>query len=157
MICNDAEKEAGFVDQIDNQPKVRNIKNFMIGPVYGDPVPGQAPEARKPNGIIQFINKRGDEPIGPADKRRFDEVSELLGMCIQNTSNVTKTIGVTLKLNSVMEKIGNIMAQNNQLNEEGPSIDLLNDVGKSMREIKEQSARLIEQRQKVRPSELQQP
>ena len=76
-------------------------------------------------------------------------------MCIQNTSNVTKTIGVTLKLNSVMEKIGNIMAQNNQLNEEGPSIELLQDVGRSMKDIKEQSAKLIEQRQKVRPSDFQ--
>jgi len=116
----------------------------MIGPVYGDPTPGQAPENRKPNGIIQFINKRGDEPISSADKRRFDEVAELLGMCIQNTSNVTKTIGVTLKLNSVMEKIGNIMAKNNKLNEEGPSSELLADVAKSMKDIKEQSTRLIE-------------
>jgi len=41
FICNDAEKESGFVDQIDNQPKVRNVKNFMIGPVYGELVPGQ--------------------------------------------------------------------------------------------------------------------
>jgi len=59
-ICNDAEKESGFVDQIDNQPKVRNVKNFMIGPVYGDVQPGQSLEQRKPNGIIQFINKKGD-------------------------------------------------------------------------------------------------
>jgi len=58
-------------------------------------------------------------------------------MCIQNTSNVTKTIGVTLKLNSVMEKIGNIMNQNTALNEEGSTIELLQDVGRSMKDIKD--------------------
>ena len=40
FICNDAEKESGFVDTVDNQPKVRNIKNFMIGAVYGERQPG---------------------------------------------------------------------------------------------------------------------
>lgn len=105
IICNDAEKEPGFVDQVDNQPKVRNVKNFMIGPLYGTPVPGQDPAQRKPNGIIQFINKNGDLPIKEVDRKNFNEIAELLGMCIQNTSDVTKTIGVTLKLNSVMERI----------------------------------------------------
>lgn len=70
---------------------------------------------QQPNGIIQFINKKGDVPISADDKRKFMEIAELLGMCIQNTSNVTKTIGVTLKLNSVMERISNIMKQNNDL------------------------------------------
>ena len=35
-VCNEAEKETAFVDEIDNQPKVRNVRNFMIGPVYGE-------------------------------------------------------------------------------------------------------------------------
>ena len=111
MICNDAEKEPGFVEVVDNQPKVRNVRNFMIGPVYDEePLPPGQTE-RKPNGIIQFINKKGDAPISEADHKKFNEVAELLGMCIHNTSNVTKTIGVTLKLNSVMERIQNIMNQ----------------------------------------------
>ena len=70
-------------------------------------------------------------------------------MCIQNTSNVTKTIGVTLKLNSVMERIKNIMKQNDQMGEEMPTLDLLKQVGKSMKEIKDHSNKLIEQRQKA--------
>ena len=74
------------------------------------------------------------------------EISELIGMCIQNTNNVTKTIGVTLKLNSVMERITNIMQQNNALSEESSTIELLKEVGKSMKEIKDQSNKLIEQR-----------
>lgn len=94
IVCNEAEKEPGFVDEIDNQPKVRNVKNFMIGPVYGETTPGTTDE--KPIGVIQFINKSEDKPIDASDKKKFDEVAALLGMCIQNTSNVTKTIGVTL-------------------------------------------------------------
>ena len=75
----------------------------MIGPVYGDG------EDREPNGVIQFINKKGEGPIDESDKKKFNEIAQLIGMCIQNTNNVTKTIGVTLKLNSNMEKISNIM------------------------------------------------
>ena len=36
IFCNDAEKEPAFVELIDNQPKVRSVRNFMIGPVYGE-------------------------------------------------------------------------------------------------------------------------
>lgn len=108
ILCNEAEKEPGFVDEIDNQPKVRNVKNFMIGPVYGEAKPGVTDD--KPIGVIQFINKSENKPIDDDDRKKFDEVAALIGMCIQNTSNVTKTIGVTLKLNSVMERITNIMA-----------------------------------------------
>ena len=53
IVCNDAEKEPAFVELIDNQPKVRNVKNFMIGPVYEELSPDQPADAhRKPNGII---------------------------------------------------------------------------------------------------------
>jgi len=97
IIVNDAEKEPGFVDEVDNQPKVRNIRNFMMGPVYGD---GKGQTGTKPNGIIQFLNKKGEGPIDESDKRKFTEIAELLGMCIQNTYNVEKTIGVTLDLNA---------------------------------------------------------
>ena len=64
-------------------------------------------------------------------------------MCIQNTTNVTKTIGVTLELNSVMERITNVMSQNNAQGEETPTLDLLTNVGKTMREIRDQAAKMI--------------
>jgi len=116
----------------------------MIGPVYGEQAPGTA--ENQPNGIIQFINKKGESPINENDKKKFMEICELIGMCIQNTNNVTKTIGVTLKLNSVMERITNIMQQNTALAEEASPIELLKDVGKSMKEIKDQTSKLLEQR-----------
>jgi hypothetical protein len=73
----------------------------MIGPVYGE-------DKSKPNGVIQFINKI-DGPITEADRKKFEEISELLGMCIDNTNTITKTVGVTLEFSSTMEKINNIM------------------------------------------------
>ena len=75
----------------------------MIGPVYGE-------NKKLPVGVIQFINKKGDVPIDDTDRQKFIEIAELLGMCIQNTFNVTKTIGVTLDLNMRMERITNIMS-----------------------------------------------
>ena len=41
----------------------------MIGPVYGDD------NDRVPNGIIQFINKKGDQPINESDKKKFNEIA----------------------------------------------------------------------------------
>jgi len=34
--CNDAEKETNFVNEIDNQSDLNEVKNFMIGPVFGE-------------------------------------------------------------------------------------------------------------------------
>ena len=48
-----------------------------------------------------------------------------------------------------MERIKNIMKQNDQMGEEMPTLDLLKQVGKSMKEIKDHSNKLIEQRQKA--------
>ena len=72
VIVNEAEKEPAFVDTIDNQPKVRTVKNFMIGPVFGD---GAGQSGDQPNGIIQFINKKNDAPITEADQKKFVEIS----------------------------------------------------------------------------------
>ena len=61
FISNNAAKETKFQDEIDNQSATTEVKNFLIGPVYGE---------RKdvPNGIIQFINKRGGGNITPQDE-----------------------------------------------------------------------------------------
>ena len=56
FISNNATKETKFIDEIDNQSNSTDVKNFMIGPVYGE---------RKdiPCGIIQFLNKEKGQPI----------------------------------------------------------------------------------------------
>lgn len=48
---NNADKETNFQDEVDNQSSVSDVRNFMIGPVYG------ANDSKVPNGIVQFINK----------------------------------------------------------------------------------------------------
>ena len=103
FICNDAEKEPNFYGAMDNQPKVRNVFNFMIGPVYGE-------DKKHPIGVIQFINKN-EGIIDDRDVARFEEISELIGMCIENTNTITKTVGVTFQFAAVMEKINNIMKE----------------------------------------------
>ena len=35
-IANNAAKETKFIDEIDNQSSITDVKNFMIGPVYGE-------------------------------------------------------------------------------------------------------------------------
>ena len=65
-------------------------------------------ESVEKNEVDQFINKL-DGPIGERDRKKFEEIQDLLGMCIDNTNTITKTVGVTLEFNSTMEKINNIM------------------------------------------------
>jgi len=56
FISNNAAKETKFQDEIDNQSATTDVKNFLIGPVYGE-------RKDAPNGIIQFINKKGGANI----------------------------------------------------------------------------------------------
>lgn len=65
FVSNNAAKETKFQDEIDNQSSITEVKNFLIGPVYGE-------KKDTPCGIIQFINKKGPGntvvPITPADE-----------------------------------------------------------------------------------------
>ena len=138
-VCNDAEKETAFVDEIDNQPKVRNVKNFMIGPVYGE-------DKKIPVGVIQFINKKNEQLIDEADRQRFNDLADLIGMCIENTNAIHTTIGVTLMFNTRMEKIQNYMNEHRKHNSEQPTLDILGEIGKHMKECQGHFERLTAQR-----------
>ena len=120
-VCNEAEKETAFVDEIDNQPKVRNVRNFMIGPVYGE-------DKKLPVGVIQFINKKNEQDIDETDTKRFNELSDLIGMCIENTNAIHTTIGVTLMFNTRMERIQNYMNEHRKHNSERPTMEILNEI-----------------------------
>jgi hypothetical protein len=65
FISNNAAKETKFQDEIDNQSSTTEVKNFLIGPVYGE-------RSDIPCGIIQFINKKAPgqqvAPITAADE-----------------------------------------------------------------------------------------
>jgi len=51
-------------------------------------------------------------------------------MCIENTSQISNTIGVTLKINETMGKINALMDTEQQANQQMPnSEELLRDIG----------------------------
>lgn len=135
LVCNDAEKETAFVDEVDNQPKVRNVRNFMIGPVYGE-------DKKLPVGVIQFINKTNEQQIDDADRQRFNDLADLIGMCIENTNAIHTTIGVTLMFNTRMEKIQNYVNEHRKHNEDKPTLDVLQEIGKHMKECQNYYERL---------------
>jgi hypothetical protein len=57
-------------------------------------------------------------------------MKELIGMCIENTSQISNTIGVTLKINETMGKINALMDTEQQNNQQKPnSEELLRDIG----------------------------
>ena len=102
FVSNNAAKETKFQDEIDNQSSTTEVRNFLVGPVYGE---------RKdfPCGIIQFINKKGGALITSEDEKKFKAMQGLLGMCIDNTNEMSLTISVTLDVQDSMQKIQNIM------------------------------------------------
>lgn len=73
----------------------------MIGPVFGKDREGRP--RSKPVGIIQFLNKKDGAKITEEDQNRFAEINSLIGMCIDSTEDISKTIDVTLKVNSHMK------------------------------------------------------
>lgn len=69
-FSNNASKETKFVEELDNQSVSSEVKNFMIGPVFGTTKPNI------PCAIIQFINKLepGKNTLGKitqADEMKF--------------------------------------------------------------------------------------
>lgn len=70
-ISNQASKETKFQEEIDNQSVCTDVKNFMIGPVFGTQNP------TIPCAIIQFINKiessdkSHEKGISAADEHKF--------------------------------------------------------------------------------------
>jgi hypothetical protein len=123
------------------------VKNFMIGPVFGFNKDGT--QSEKPNGVIQFINKKDNEKIGEDDERRFDEINSLLGMCIDSTKDIAKTIEVTLGVNKHMKVIGQIMNKEVKNNDSAPTGEILDSLQNHINEIKVNYAKLIENRQKA--------
>jgi len=118
----------------------------MIGPVFGKDKKGKP--RNKPVGIIQFINKRDGAKITDEDENRFAEINSLIGMCIDSTKNISKTIDVTLKVNSHMKKIGNIMADENNNNSSAPTDEILNDLQTHIGNIQKNYGTLVDAREK---------
>ena len=120
----------------------------MIGPVFGKDKLGKI--MTKPIGIIQFINKKDGAKINDEDETRFFEINSLIGMCIDSTKNVSETIDVTLKVNSYMKKIGNIMNEEDINNSSAPTDQILNDLQTHIGAIQKNYGTLVEDREKAK-------
>lgn len=153
---NSADKETNFVGDVDNQSTTTEVKNFLIGPVLG--------KNGQPNGIIQFINKLDEngqvtEIVEKEDIPKFEDMKELIGMCIDNTSQISDTIGVTLKITEKMNLIKKYMNEEEDAskNEDGPnSGDLLEDIGTALGTVKSKYAEYchaVEKRTKLQVQE----
>lgn len=56
------------------------------------------------------IDENGEySEITQEDVNKFNDMRELIGMCIENTSQISNTINVTLKINETMNKISGLM------------------------------------------------
>lgn len=119
-----------------------------------------------PNGIIQFINKLDENDkitdITEADEKKFNDMKELIGMCIDNTSQISNTIGVTLQITDTMGKINGLMTKEENASQskdgQGPSDgDLLEDIGQALGKVKNDYSEYcnkIEKRQKITAIEI---
>lgn len=58
---------------------------------------------------MQFINKKNGGSITSEDEKKFKAMQGLLGMCIDNTNEMSLTISVTLDVQDSMHKIQGIM------------------------------------------------
>ena len=85
---NFASKNKAFVEEIDNQSTVSNIKNFLIGQALG--------HDGKPNAVIQLMNRVDEvgsiQDITEADIHKYEQMRRLIGMCVDNTTMVANSI-----------------------------------------------------------------
>ena len=107
----------------------------MIGPVFGK-------DRDLPNGVIQFINKTNEFgaicDITEEDRQKFEEMADLIGMCIDNTAQISTTIGITLSINDKMSAIQNIMETEEKNKTQNPTIEMLDQIQSGIDVIKEQ-------------------
>jgi hypothetical protein len=65
-------------------------------------------------------------------------MKDLIGMCIDNTSQISNTIGITLDINDTMSKINGLMETEEDSKNTRPNQgDLLESIGQSMGLIKQ--------------------
>lgn len=73
-------------------------------------------------------------------------MADLIGLCIENTTSITQTVGVTLKINERMRNIQKIMADEKNHNEAYPTTKILDELDERFKAIKNYSDKLIQDR-----------
>ena len=115
--------------EIDNQSVQNDIYNFMIAPVY-------AKDAKTPNAIVQFINKLNKEKIDETDIQKFEEMSQLIGLAVENTNSISQIIGVTMNINGYMTGIEKVLEEEQSHQDEEPMGEILTSIKKSLYDVK---------------------
>ncbi len=64
-------------------------------------------------------------------------MADLIGMCIDNTNQISTTIGITLQINDRMNSINNIMDIEEQNKQQNPTRELLDQIQNGIGEIKD--------------------
>ena len=146
---NNVIKETKYVEEIDNQSTSTDVRNFMIGPVFGQD------KSKGPCAIIQFINKvdaegRADSvQIEEADVNKFKEMQQVLGMCVEGTNEMSNTVNVAFDVSDSMEKIQNLMMQNEQREKTAETDKTIQELLESLQVIKTNYHRLAEGRKAI--------
>ena len=109
--------EKVFSSDVDNQTHLKEVRNFIIGPVYPHSTGIMNDQSKvefdrqKPIGVVQLLNKKNFKQITEYDIKKFEAMQTLLGLSIDQTAETHSTIniriGVQNKLTNVDELIDN--------------------------------------------------
>jgi len=75
--------------------------------------------------------------IAPADELKFSSMQNLLGMCIENTNEMTTTIKMGFDVKSVMKNIHNKIEEENEREQTNDTNEIINELASSLKEIKD--------------------
>jgi len=127
----------------------------MIGPVFG------SQNKDTPCAIIQFINK-----IDPVDKNQAGKIAEavdiakfksmqnLLGMCVENTNEMSQTIKVSFDVQDTMANIQKAMQEENDREKDNDTDALVNQLLEHLNNIKINNDKLSAARKDPRNAAL---
>ena len=98
---------------VDNLSPCKDVRNFIIGPVYAhsehlDLSKAANPvlfDRQKPIGMIQLVNKTNFGTISEYDLRKFKAIQHLIGLSIDQVSEIHNFINIRI---DVAESIDNI-------------------------------------------------
>ena len=68
-----------------------------------------------PIGIVQIINKKNFEKIGPVDIEKFRSLQNLIGMSIDLTSETHSVVNVRIGVQKALENMQGILKEELQL------------------------------------------
>lgn len=100
---------------IDNLSMCKEVRNFIIAPVYAHSEDLKLDKAvnpiqfdrQKPIGVIQLVNKKNFEKITDHDLKKFRAIQSLIGLSIDQVSEIHSFINIRV---GVQERIDNIEA-----------------------------------------------